>query len=196
MKKLNLLIGVLYLNTMGLIIVSIYLFFSIFNNTNIGEKSSGSMEHIPNLFLVWLIIYVVSAVVNIITLVIDYKENKINLIYRKMKRIKIGLIPFWIINFICYVPISAFILAVGHGFGFIIVPIFIFASYTVLIVTSAFSIAYLLFLRTSDEIDNRKFIIHVIWQLFFVTDIIDTFRIIKKYKYKPILIEKQSNTKE
>ncbi|MDL2297165.1 hypothetical protein LJC68_07070 [Bacteroidales bacterium OttesenSCG-928-B11] len=107
-----------------------------------------------------------------------------------MKRIKTGLIPYWVINFICYLPISAFLLLVGHGFGFIIVPIFIFASYTVLVVTSTFSIAYLLYLRTSNKINDRGLFIHVIWQSLFIADIIDTYRIIRKYKYEVIQDEK------
>jgi hypothetical protein len=98
-----------------------------------------------------------------------------------MKRIKIGLIPFWIINFICYFPISVFLLVVGHGFGFLIVPIFIFLSYIVLLLTSIFSILYLLNLKKNNIIVNKQFIIHSILQLLFVVDIIDTVNIIKKW---------------
>lgn len=194
MKKLNFLIGILYFNTVGLVIVAVYLILgllSVSGEVNTSTEPSNTIGHVfLILFCVWLLIYVLFAVINIIALVTNYKRKEFHLIYQKMKRIKTGLIPYWVINFICYLPISAFLLLVGHGFGFIIVPIFIFASYTVLVVTSTFSIAYLLYLRTSNKINDRGLFIHVIWQSLFIADIIDTYRIIRKYKYEVIQDEK------
>jgi hypothetical protein len=73
------------------------------------------------------------------------------------------------------------LLVVGHGFGFLIVPIFIFLSYTVLMLTSIFSILYLINLRKNKIILNKQFIVHLILQLCFVIDIIDIIYIIKKW---------------
>ena len=98
-----------------------------------------------------------------------------------MKRIKLGLIPFWIINFICYLPISIFLIVVGHGFGFIIVPIFIFASYTILCLTSMFSVVYFKSLHKNGIITFKQGIIHSLLQFIFVIDIIDTIYIIRKW---------------
>jgi len=190
MKKVNLLISILYLNNVILVIISTY-FFSAFIELLIFlftkkeleitsfSDSLNIYEKLPIIFLLWFIFYFIFSIVNIISLIYDYKNNNSEILFKKMKRLKIGLIPFWIINFICYIPISAILLVAGHGFGFIIVPIFIFLSYTVLIFTSIFSIVYLKLLRRNEIITKKQFIIHTILQLFFILDVIDTLYILK-----------------
>jgi len=190
MKKVNLLIGILYINTLILIIISSYffrafielvIFFITKKEPEIVNFSdmSNFYEKLPIMFLLWFAVYFVFSVINIVSLIFDYKNNNLEILFNKMKRIKMGIIPYWVINFICYIPISAILLIAGHGFGFIIVPIFIFASYTVLILTSIFTIVYLKLLRKNNIIMKNQFIIHTILQLFFVIDIIDTIYLIK-----------------
>jgi hypothetical protein len=145
------------------------------------DNPSNFYTKLPIIFSLWVVTYSVLSIINIISILSDYKNNNIEKIFQKMKRIKTSLIPFWIINFICYVPISAILLAAGHGFGFIIVPLFIFLSYTVLILTSLFSILYLLKLRKNNIISRKQFVIHIILQLIFVIDIIDTIYVIKTW---------------
>lgn len=187
MKKINLLIGVLYINTLILIAVGIYftkaIFDVIINKTDMTHNINPTSFYniLLIIFLIWFIIYFIFSIINIIALIIDCKNNNLNILFNKMKRIKMGLIPYWIINFICYLPISMTWLVAGHGFGFIVVPIFIFASYTVLILTSIFSIVYLYKLQKNNIILKKQFIIHIILQLFFVIDIIDIIYILKKW---------------
>ena len=152
---------------------------SVANKSN--DSFNGFYKLLPFLFIIWVFTYIIFSIINIISLAIDYKNNNTEIIFKKTKRIKLGLIPFWIINFICYLPISIILILVGHGFGFIIVPIFISASYMVLILTSIFSIAYLKNLHKNRKIEFKKFIIHSILQLIFVIDIIDIIIILKKY---------------
>lgn len=189
MKKLNILIGILYCNTVGLVFITINLVRNILST--VGVPNQNIENSFSTIFLIWLCIYILFVVINIVSVVMDFRQNKIDMIYQKMKRIKIGLIPYWIINFICYFPICILFLLVGHGFGFIIVPIFIFSSYTVLLVTSLFSILLLICLIKLNILNNGNFIKHVICQLIFVLDIIDSFIIIKIYKKQS---EEKKNT--
>ena len=179
MKKVNLLIGLLYLNNLILIIFNLFL-WDILNKIEIFND---------NIFLVlaiWFILFLIFSIINIISIRIDFKNNDSRKLLKKMRRIKIGLIPFWVINFLAYIPICTILIVAGHGFGFLIVPIFIFASYIVLLLTSIFSILYLLNLRKNGIIQNKNLIIHTLLQLLFVFDIVDTIYIIKKWGKKQI----------
>ena len=193
MKKVNILLGILYVNTLFLVyifkefapIIIDFISTFILQIGSIAPKSNNSInifdKLLPVFFAIWFFVYIIFSIINIVSLIIDYKNNNKELLLKKTKRIKLGLIPFWIINFICYLPISIILLLVGHGFGFIIVPIFIFASYTVLILTSIFSIIYLKNLHKNNIIEFKQFLIHSILQLIFVIDIIDIIVIIKKW---------------
>jgi hypothetical protein len=194
MKKVNLLLVILYINNLILIIVNtyfakIYIELILWLFTKVEPQLTDLDNFDPTDFygklniilFLWFIIYLIISVINIISVVLDYRKENSEILFRKMKRVKIGLIPFWIINFICYFPISIILLVAGHGFGFLIVPIFIFLSYTVLLLTSIFSILYLLNLKKKNIIIQGQFIKHSILQLLFVFDIIDTIIIIKKW---------------
>jgi hypothetical protein len=194
MKKVNLLLVILYINNLILIIVNtyfakIYIEIILWLFTKVEPRFTDLDNFDPTdfygklslIFLSWFIIFLIISIINIISIVLDFRKNNSEMLFQKMKRIKIGLIPFWIINFICYFPVSIILLVAGHGFGFIIVPIFIFLSYTVLLLTSIFSILYLLNLKKKNIILQEQFIKHSILQLLFVVDIIDTINIIKKW---------------
>jgi hypothetical protein len=193
MKKVNSLLAILYVNTLFLVIIFSYFIgtfiqiaaefiFKIKIEGNNLENQSNIFEHLSTVFIIWFVLYCIISIINIVSIIIDYRKNDTELLFKKMKRVKIGLIPYWVINFICYLPISVVMLLVGHGFGFLIVPIFIFASYMVLCLTSLFSILYLLNLKKNNNISKKQFIIHTLLQLIFVVDIIDTIYLIIKLK--------------
>lgn len=184
MKKINLLIVTLYLNLIGLIAFTItviaYIILALSNNDS--EKANNYMEVFSTMFFVWIVVYVLIAVVNVVSGVIEYRRREFGLIFSKMKRLKTALIPYWIINFICYLPICVFLLIFGHGFGFVVVPVIILSSYSVLLVTSVFSILFLMYLKKTNKIEMKEFILHTILQLVFVLDVIDAFILMKRYK--------------
>jgi hypothetical protein len=192
MKKVNLLICILYINSMFLIIINTY-FSRVFielilwlitkkePDFTVFDDPSNFYAKLSIGFSLWFITYLVLSIINIISIIFDYKNNNLESLFQKMKRVKINLIPFWIVNFICYLPISAILLVAGHGFGFIIVPVFIFVSYTVLLLTSIFSILYLSKLRKNNILLKKQFIIHTILQFIFIADVIDVIYIIKKW---------------
>lgn len=184
MKKVNLLLVVMHLNTLLLLLVCLYILSEskaivAVNDENI-ENLNRLFEYLPTIFWIWIPIFCIISVIIIISIIIDFKKNKTKVLYKKMKRVKIGLIPFWIMNFICYIPISFVLIVIGHGLGFFIVPFFVLGSYIVLLLSSLFSIAYLFNLRRNHVISTKKAMIHSIMQLFFVIDIIDTIYIIRK----------------
>jgi len=135
------------------------------------------------IFSLWFILFLVFSIVNIISIFQDYKYNKSEKLLKKMRRIKLGLIPFWVINFISYLYIIIIFIITPTGIFavFFIVPIFIFVSYIVLLLTSTFSISYLFSIRKNGIIQNKDFIIHSIIQFLFVFDIIDVTYILKKW---------------
>ena len=176
MKKVNLLVILLYINNLILIIANSFVVLQIVKPQSVDFDIRYSY-----VLLLWFVIYLIVSIINIISILLDYRNNSSDRLFKKMKRVKITLIPFWIINFICYFPISVLGLLAGHGFGFLIVPIFIFVSYMVLLLTSIFSISYLLNLRKNKIITGKQLIMHSILQLCFVIDIIDTIYIIRKW---------------
>lgn len=180
MKKINGLLATMYVNILLFIFVNLFLF----SERGTDKKQSGILnllfEHLPMMFCIWFIVFGIISLICIISIIIDFKKNDTRKLYKKMKRIKLGLIPYWILNFICYIPISSLLLVVGHGFGFFIVPLFVLASYLVLLLSSSFSIVYLLNLRRNCIISTKQLIKHSIMQLIFVVDIIDIIYIIRK----------------
>ena len=187
MKKVNILLVVMYLNTLLLFFVCLYIFSSIpgkviINNREISsEQINNSYEYLPTMFWIWVVLFSIVGVINIVSVILDFLKNETNILYKKMKRVKLGLIPYWLFNFLFYIPISFSVLVIGHGFGFIFIPLLIFASYIVLLQTSTFSFAYLLSLRRNSIISNKQLIVQTIWQLIFMIDIIGTIYIIRKF---------------
>jgi hypothetical protein len=159
------------------------------------------------ILLVLTILYFVLFIKNIVSLKIDFKNNNTELLLKKMKRIKLGLIPFWIINFVCYINIMLFT-AFGafwelykelgfynffivllrilsrpwlNGDRFLIIPIFIYSSYIFLCLTSIFSIVFLMNLRKNNLLSKKQYVTNALLQLFFITDIIGVVYMIKKW---------------
>jgi hypothetical protein len=179
MKKVNLLLGILYINPLFLSVIVVFILKMGYNN----NTSSDRFLHL--FFWIWVCLYIALLIINIVSLVIDYKGNNTELLFKKMKRIKLGLIPFWVINFLCSIFITifcGFVLPMGIIFLVpFLVPILIFPSYIVLCFTSVFSVIYLKSLYKNGILKIEPFIIHSILQFMFVTDIIDTLYIIEKW---------------
>lgn len=177
MKKVNSFIALLYINNLILIIANLLFIVGFLESFDTKIFSDKVFE----ILLLWSVVFLIISIVNIISIVLDYRNNNSERLLKKMKRVKFSLIPFWIINFICYIPISSLLLVIGHGFGFFIVPIFMAITYIVLLFTSIFSISYLLNIKKNKRITNWQFIGHSILQLCFIIDIIDTIYIASKW---------------
>jgi hypothetical protein len=68
------------------------------------------------------------------------------------------------------------------GFVLLFIPIPIFLSYIILLVTSSYSISYLVLLKRNDIITRKQFRIYLVLQLCFVLDIIGIIYISNRVK--------------
>jgi len=184
MKKVNILLAVMYVNTLLLAITS----FGYMIVKKHFENQCNIFEHLPKMFAIWFVIFIVISIINIISVIRDYKKNNTEVLFKKMKRVKMGLIPFWIINFICYIPISIVFLFIPPGvlplIGWAFIPLFVLASYIVLCLSSSFSFSYLLHLKKNNILSTKQLVIHTILQFIFVVDIVDTICIIQLSRVK------------
>ena len=124
------------------------------------------------------VILVINAILNIIIAIRIFRQNNLEDARRSMKKIKLYLIPYWVINFIFSLILTSALLIVGVILGLI----FIIQAYLLLIATSCYSISFLGILLKNKKISLKSFIIHLLLQFCFVMDIIDTIYLLRKYK--------------
>jgi hypothetical protein len=225
MKKTTFLLCIMYIYYIFLISFTIFIFFEfmkemvpLFSGVFFGldlttEKTRSEIFWSEFLFytlfiilLILSILYFVLLIINFISLKANSKNNNTELLLKKTNRIKFGLIPFWIINFICYIYLMSYINVISFneikvlGFfnflkyflyvvfkpwaygEYLIIPIFTSVSYMFLCLTSIFSIVFIVNLRKNKLLSNKQFIINILLQLFFLTDIISIKYINKKIK--------------
>jgi hypothetical protein len=135
-----------------------------------------------SIFGIWLLLFMVMTIINAVNVIKRFLQKETNLLLEYTKKVKLGLIPFWVINFVGLTALTVMINMPSHGFGILIVPIPIMASYFVLITTSVLSILLLLLLFREGKINNKQFLIYIITQLCFVFDIIGIVYLFKKLK--------------
>ena len=120
---------------------------------------------------------------------IDAKNRRNSMIYR-MLFLKLSVIPFFVLNFMLWTGLfGTFILFPGGIFLLALVPIIVFLTFTVLLVTSSSTISVLVFSYRSKQIDMNKLIVHIVLQLIFMVDVIDSI-----YLYKKLRIRKHIDT--
>ena len=122
------------------------------------------------LFAIWLVLFISFIICNVIYLKKIIKNDKLEKARIYSLIIKFSLIPFWIINF----SISVYmIFSIPFVVGLIFLPMqiiqsFLFLSvgcYIILLVTSSYSISYLILMKKNNIINKRLFIIFIITQL-------------------------------
>jgi hypothetical protein len=135
--------------------------------------------------LVWFSGLIFVGIINLFHAIKLYKNNEIKLLLNLSKRLKILIIPFWIINFFAWaLIIFGLVFALRGGTGLIIgafiLIIGISFSYIVLLLTSTYSIFFIKSLYKIKIIKNH--VLHIILQLCFILDIVDILWLNKKYK--------------
>lgn len=113
-----------------------------------------------------------------------------DLSFRTVMIFKLCLIPFYIVNFVCWMIASM----VFHIAIIIwpMIPFIIAYTYFTLLGTSAYIIAKLFSLRKSKIITTKQFVLHCILQIIFTVDVIDTIYLaIKQKKFISILVLQQ-----
>lgn len=105
--------------------------------------------------------------------------------FRTVMIFKLCLILFYLVNFVCWMFASM----VFHIAIIIwpMIPFIIAYTYLTLLGTSAYVIAKLFSLRKSKIITKKQFILHCIFQLIFIVDVLDVIYLaIKQKKFKSL----------
>jgi hypothetical protein len=187
MKRRIVLITCLYI----LVGYAVITFLSLFPNWIHGDANViGSQQIIGQVYFmiigIILVSFVIIAIINIINSVNVFIENDIYILREYTRVIKLSLIPYWVINTISFVMTEIYcaisIINVNSAFGLII-------HYIILIITSCYSIFYIILLYSNNYINKKQLNIHIFLQLFILIDIIDIIFISKKYKIKAKLID-------
>jgi hypothetical protein len=138
---------------------------------------------VDDLFPRYIILYgifFVLLIINSIHALYLLLRKKISAAGRYFKILKLSSILFWIINFITTASVFGVMVFATRGIGIILSPIPVMVSYLMLLATSLYSIVYLRLLYKNGALDKREFKIHLILQLIFTLDIIDTIYLIVK----------------
>jgi hypothetical protein len=94
------------------------------------------------------------------------------LTFKTVMIFKLSLIPFYIVNFACWLTSSMVFHIAIIVWPFI--PYIIVYTYFTIFGTSVYVITKLLTLRRDRIITTKQFIIHTIWQIVFLADVIDS----------------------
>jgi hypothetical protein len=148
----------------------------------------------------WLVIFalIISGVLNVISAIVNIKnayqlcKNSDTITLRKyMKRLKLGAIPYFILNFVFFLLLFLLFFAASRGiFIFTPIPMLflipIFFTYLAVLFTSPYAIGFAVVLSNENKMKTGKLVIHILLQLCFVLDVVDTIVLLKKYKPQQI----------
>ncbi|MCI7300810.1 MAG: hypothetical protein MR704_03455 [Clostridia bacterium] len=105
-----------------------------------------------------------------------------------MRRLKLSLIPFFVLNFLLCMVVALVIFAASRGFAIFIPWVWIWVvcaigiTYLIAAGTSAYGILFVRALRKKGLVSKKQMVLHMVFQFCFVADIIDTIVLLKKYK--------------
>ncbi|GFP77006.1 DUF6652 family protein [Clostridium fungisolvens] len=133
------------------------------------------------------ILNIVFAGINTVNSFILFKNSDYNSMRKNMKALKFGVIPYFVINFIIYGLLFLLFFAASRGlilftpipFLFLI-PVFF--AYLTVIFTSSYGLGFSLILYKEKMISTGKLVLHIILQLCFVLDVLDTIILLAKNK--------------
>ena len=165
--------------TLGLFILKYLLPFVIGFIPEEETILSELFEPVNTFSIILNVILIINTILNIIIAIHIFKQNNLENARNSMKKIKLYLIPYWVINFIFSLTITGVTLFMG---GIIMGFIFLIQTYLLFIATSCYSISFLGILLKNKKISLKSFIIHLLLQFCFVMDIIDTIYLLRKYK--------------
>jgi len=170
MKKLYLLIGFIYTK----LILGIILLLSLLNL--IKGELKGELGFPPKdatiVWLIWIPIFLIIIIINIIDLIKYFLKNDIETIKKYSYKIKLFLIPYWILNFIISGAYWGILIGSSHGFGMFLLPVPFISAIFIFAITSIYSILFILLYWKNEKIKNGEFIIYLSSQFIFILDII------------------------
>lgn len=135
---------------------------------------------------------IVFTVINIKNAFWLYTNGKYSFLKKHMSRLKLGAVPYFILNFLFCAGLAFFVVACSRGFYIFIIfspiPILfvipIFLTYGTVVSTSIYGIFYIASLLKEGKITIGKAILHILLQICFVLDIVDTIILLIIYRVK------------
>lgn len=119
-----------------------------------------------------------------------YKKREYNSLRKHMKVLKLGVIPYFILNFIIYILLFLLFFAASRGIViFTPIPLLfiipIFFTYLSVLFTSCYGIGFAAIVKREKNSKSSGVILHVLFQLCFILDVISTIILLIKYKAEP-----------
>lgn len=96
---------------------------------------------------------------------------------------KIGLIPFFLINFLFWFSIIGILLNPMMGFiGVFLIPFAAISTYLTMLITSIYGISLISVMGRKNILTWGQCVIHIIFQLIFILDVADSIFLFVKYR--------------
>ena len=178
----NTLIG-LYANLFSIIFLIVGLLRGAIKR-NMGSLTKGLLI---GLAIITSVLCLILAIINIINTCSLYKNKDYNSLRKSMKTLKLGMIPYFILNFLFYLLLALLFFAASRGMIiFTPIPILllvpVFFTYLTVLFTSCYGMGFIAIINKENRINSGKMIIHILFQLCFVLDVISTIILLNKYK--------------
>ncbi|OPX45967.1 hypothetical protein CLHUN_04420 [Ruminiclostridium hungatei] len=178
----NLLLG-LYVNIFLVLLLVILTFISL----------SGNRICVLLLFAVFVtalgsgLFCIVVGVISVFAACRLFQKQEYGILRHNMKILKFSSIPYLFINFIIYYLLFIIFFVASRGTATVTpIPLFfmfvIFFTYLGVIFTSAYGIGLLALLLKEKKLKAGCFLFHLLLQLCFVLDVVDTLVLMKKFK--------------
>ena len=178
----NTLLG-LYVN----LFIVILLLVRLLQELTINNAESPIQRLLIIAMVISLILNVIFAVINIINTIRLYKNREYNSMRTYMKVLKLGSIPYFVLNFIIYFLLFMLFFAASRGLiMFTPTPLLflipIFFTYLNVLFTSFYGLGFIATISKEKKLSKGKMLIHVLLQLCFVLDVISTIILLREYK--------------
>lgn len=142
---------------------------------------------------------VISGILNIVFAAINikntyklYRNNESAYLRKFMKVLKLGAIPYFMLNFILYLLLFMLFFAASRGIiMFSPIPLMflipVFFTYLSVLFTSLYGMGFAFAMQKEQKMKTGKLIIHILLQLCFVLDVLDTLILLKNYKIEQVV---------
>ena len=181
----NTLLG-LYVNLFLVILLIVSLLHGLAKN----NMSNLTQDMLVAVVVVSGVSNVIFAIKNVINTCGLYKRGEYNSLRKHMKVLKLGTIPYFVLNFILYFLLCLLFFAASRGLIiFTPIPLLlllpIFFTYLTVLFTSCYGIGLIAIISKENSSKRGNLIVHVLLQLCFVLDVVSTIILLIKYKVKP-----------
>jgi hypothetical protein len=183
MKLIRNTLSGLYVNLFMVILLMARLLWGLTNN-NMGDWMRWLLTAAVVISGISNVIFAVKNIINTCRL---YKNREYNSLRKYMKVRKLGVIPYFVLNFVIYFLLFTLFFAASRGLIlFTPIPLIfllpIFFTYLTVLFTSSYGIGFVAIINKEKRLKNGKLIIHVLLQLCFILDVISTIILLMKYK--------------